>query len=55
MRREDLPVLTERLGQLAEAFDRRAPTAGAMLVWLNVLKEFHSSKSSRCWSTCQSA
>ena len=40
MRREDLPVLTERLGQLAEAFDRRAPTAGAMLVWLDVLKEF---------------
>lgn len=40
MRREDLPTLAERLGQLAEAFDRKPPTPGAMLVWLDVLKEF---------------
>lgn len=40
MRRENLPILTERLTQLAEAFDRKPPTAGAMLVWLDVLKEF---------------
>lgn len=41
MRREDLPKLAERLGQLAEAFDRKPPTPGALLVWLDVLKEFH--------------
>lgn len=40
MRREDLPTLAERLGQLAEAFERKSPTPGAMLVWLDALKEF---------------
>lgn len=40
MRTEDVKELGARLGQLAEAFDRKAPTPGAMLVWLDVLKEF---------------
>ncbi len=40
MRTEDLRRLGQRLGQLAEAFDRKPPTEGALLVWLDVLKEF---------------
>jgi hypothetical protein len=40
MRTEDVRRLGMRLGQLAEAFDRKGPSENAMLVWLDTLKEF---------------
>ena len=40
MRTEDLRPLGMRLTQLAEAFDRKSPSQNALLVWLDVLKEF---------------
>lgn len=40
MQNGDLPKLGKRLEQLAEAFDRKPPGPGAMLVWLDALREF---------------
>lgn len=36
----DFPTLRDRLGELAEVFERKAPTEKALRVWFDVLKEF---------------
>lgn len=41
MQRSDLPMLEDRLQQLADALGGRAPSAAGLLVWLDALKEVH--------------
>jgi hypothetical protein len=36
----DLPTLRDRLGELAEVFERKAPSEKALKVWYDVLREF---------------
>jgi hypothetical protein len=39
MQANDLPELERRLAELADAFGGRAPTKGALKVWMDALKE----------------
>lgn len=39
MKATELPVLSARLNELAEYYDKRAPGAAALRIWLDVLAE----------------